>query len=212
MSSKPKQTKIYKNPKRDAAPKFNPYVPQYKVLGKAPEQVNFANAPNQSQVTHHAPILVRETPRGRVTPTVTPPKSVPYAQPSQFVLGNNMPNVGNNMETSWASVDGVTLDEDEVEIVDQEMVDNNLDDDDNYGEIPETLPLPPDTEVNLPSDEETSSQDEYILFVDNQMLGGGSLELVENGVRELIFEQNVSPDKIAVYKKVPVKVGVFIAG
>ena len=124
MSDTNVKIKTYKNPDRDKGEKYKPYVPQYQVHGKDPEEYHGAVVP--SGIALAKPNLTSEdNPRMK-----RPPMRQPYAVESASPVGRGrgpVPNVGNNMEHTWASVDGDVIDDLSGEPVDpnQEMIDNN---------------------------------------------------------------------------------------
>lgn len=114
--------KLYKNSERNNAEAHKTYVPQYQALNIKPEEIQ----------NHSVP----EFGVKKITPSSDNPRSSrtmirqPYAniQPSPIGRGKGpVPNVGNNMEHSWSSVDGEIIDDVFNEIIepDHEMIDNN---------------------------------------------------------------------------------------
>lgn len=119
-----------------------------------------------------------------------------------------LPNVGNKMEHTWSGVDGDTISEGSDEYLDPNhpMIDNNefIDAADNFY-VPES-----EEPLNVPNND-------YMLFIDNIFFISGSLEEIEKEVRLLVFGEHklcegepVSPEMLSVYKRVSVKVGVFL--
>lgn len=122
MSDTNGKVKVYKNPDRNKAPAYKPYVPQYQVHGVDPEEYRGAVVPGGVKMAKPSPDNPREGKR--------PSLRQPYADvaiTSPIGRGRGpVPNVGNNMEHTWSSVDGSIVDDltDEVD-PNQEMVDNN---------------------------------------------------------------------------------------
>lgn len=121
------KTKIYKNPARKAVPSgLKPYVPQYQLMGVEPEEYN--SPTSSSYRIEHAskPVTVsRDNPRAP-----RPLIRQPYAETTSSPVGRGkglLPNVGNNMEQTWSSIDGEIIDDLGDAPVDpnQKMVDNN---------------------------------------------------------------------------------------
>lgn len=118
-----KKVKVYKNPERNRPETYKPYVPQYQLLGREPEEYKSPLAPGYQ-------VGVVKTPQ-KVNPRDTRPAiRQPYAEavPSPVGRGRGqLPNVGNNMEQTWSSVDGGLVIDDISGAVDpnQPMVDNN---------------------------------------------------------------------------------------
>jgi len=129
------QTKFYKNSARskDPTPEHKPYVPQYQVMGIEPEP--YISPLDQNQTPHHTPVVLRgapreplplDNPRGRKVGM----RNMPYAETSVSPVGRGrgpVPNVGNNMEHTWSSVDSEIIDDVSGLSIDQthHMVDNN---------------------------------------------------------------------------------------
>jgi hypothetical protein len=114
--------KIYKNPDRNKGDNFKPYTPQYQVHGVEPSEYRSAVVPSGSPTA--APSTVN--PRDKRAPMRQP--YAPTATSSPVGRGRGpIPNVGNNMEQSWSSVDGGIIDDmtNEPPETDQQMIDNN---------------------------------------------------------------------------------------
>lgn len=98
------QVKIYRNKLRDV--QSNPqdhYVPNYQLLGIDPEDLRSAHAGEATSGV----VPVRPKPV-RVHTYVTQP----YAEEAEPLVGpGSVPNVGNNMEHTWSSVDGEIVDD-----------------------------------------------------------------------------------------------------
>lgn len=117
--------KTYKNRERSLAPNsdYKPYVPQYLVRGVEPGEYKSAVLPDTVQV---AAKPQEENPRARKVAV-----RQPYAEsvPSPVGRGRGpIPNVGNNVEHTWSSVDGDIVDDlsgDERLDPDHPMIDNN---------------------------------------------------------------------------------------
>jgi hypothetical protein len=121
------KVKIYKNPGRNMNADYKPYVPQYQVEGVEPKY-HGAVAPGNFTVARPA-ALPLDNPRAKRSAI-----RQPYADVTESPIGRGrgpVPNVGNNMEHTWSSVDGDIVDDlsndESVEFVDPNhpMVDNN---------------------------------------------------------------------------------------
>jgi hypothetical protein len=100
------KVKTYKNPDRNKPEDYKPYVPQYIVEGKEPREY-------KSAVLSDTVIAVKQAsednPRTRKAAI-----RQPYAEavPSPVGRGRGpIPNVGNNVEHTWSSVDGEIFDD-----------------------------------------------------------------------------------------------------
>ena len=124
MSDTDGKVKLIKNPERDNPTPYKPYVPQYQVHGVEPSEYRGAVVPGGVQIARPS-ALPSDNPRARRAPV-----RQPYAETTTSPIGRGrgpIPNVGNNMEQTWSSVDGEIIDDLTGEGVDpnQQMVDNN---------------------------------------------------------------------------------------
>lgn len=122
MSDTDGKVKTYKNPERGKPAEYKPYVPQYQVEGVEPAEYRGAVVPGGTQIARPS----ADNPRGNVRPALRQP----YAAVTTSPIGRGrgpVPNVGNNMEHTWSSVDGEIVDDLTGEAVDanEHMVDNN---------------------------------------------------------------------------------------
>src|ERR1700693_3278074 len=118
MSDKKAPTKIYRHPDRGAVDTYTPYVPQYQVEGIEPPQFRGAIIPAGTQIAKPEPLPI-DNPRRRRAPFAT---TIPSPiEPSR----GPVPNVGNNMEHSWSSVDGQIVDGQIVDDLTGETVDGD---------------------------------------------------------------------------------------
>ncbi len=224
MSKRP----FFKNPAREqVTPKFKPYVPQYVVRGVEPEQRQIASA---TVPEAYAKTMRQPTPRSMTNPRLRPPpsvsKNVPYAElpPNEVISAGGLPNVGNNMETSWGpNEEFYDMDQTSVSSIPAHMlIDNNQHDDANYADIPEMVEAPP-TERDLTvydddeSEEEESTGDYILVVKDNIVSSFNSLKEIEEEVKALVFGEHplcatneIANDDIVVLKKMKIKVGVFL--
>jgi len=230
MSTKGK-VKVYKNPARNKPDAFKPYVPQYQVRGVEPQEYKSPLAPGyQSEIAKPSTDNPRQ-PR--------PVIRQPYAEAVTSPIGRGrglLPNVGNNMEQTWSSVDGEIVD-DLVEAPPDEtpMVDNN-----EYVSN-EALGLQPGSPLVVEYDEDDSEDDpeeieystelgsllyqtlshmdggDYLLLIKGNVIEVGPLEHIQEVTRLLVFGEHeqyqgnpVPVDDILVIKKAKIEVGVFL--
>jgi hypothetical protein len=124
MSNKEK-VKLYRNPYRNKLPDFKPYIPQYQQMGLEPEE----RMTPPASMGHAARQLVK-APISKDNPRAPRPlMRQPYAEAVASPVGRGrglLPNVGNNLEQSWSSVDGEIVDDLDGSIdPNHQMVDNN---------------------------------------------------------------------------------------
>lgn len=196
-------TKVIKNPNRHKVDDIKPYVPNYRKLNIEPAVVDFDNSNND-------PI---DMVQGGTTDDNNPRLKTLIAPEN-----NSVPNVGNNIEHTWAGVDGEIIDYAEIDM-DHEMIDNN-----DYVTVPNDHVTVPDELKNFLSKEEldklTNScfnfssldEDTYILLIDNNVVLTGDLDVVQNEIRKLLMPKEGLPisGDITVLKKVKVKIGIFL--
>ena len=117
------QIKTYKNRHRATPEKpLKSYVPQYQVLGIEPSEYKSAVVPENQRVVAKPST---ENPRARRQAVR---QAYAQAVPSPVGIGRGpIPNVGNNVEHAWSSVDGEIVDDLDDQAVDPNhpMVDNN---------------------------------------------------------------------------------------
>lgn len=125
MSDIDGKTKIYKNPDRGKLANYKPYIPQYQVRGVEPEEYRGAIVPSDISVAKPSTNNPRESKRHALRQ--------PYAESTVSPIGRGkgpVPNVGNNMEHTWSSVDSEIVDDLSGEANSQfspndQMIDNN---------------------------------------------------------------------------------------
>jgi hypothetical protein len=226
------KVKIYRNPERKQPTNVKHYVPQYRQLGIDPEEhVDLISPGNQERAVK------------KKMPSVSSDNSFPsnpvvhqaYAKPVPSPVGagrGSLPNIGNNMEQTWATMDGKVVDIiDNISELDlnQPMIDNN-----DYVSD-QALGLPSDgidendeslleNELDLKRDEYLSlviqklPEDEYLLIVSGECICYGLLEAVQEQARAMAFGEHelcgdspIPIDDIIVIKRVPIKVGLFLS-
>lgn len=152
MSSTNGKVKVYKNPDRNRTVAYKPYVPQYQQMGVEPEEYRSPLAPGYN-IPKPAPGST-DNPRA---PRAHVRRQQPYAEavPSPIGRGKGpIPNVGNNMEQTWSSVDGDIIDDISHVNPDQPMVDNN-----EYVSAA-AFGLPDDSVLEIPDEEADESEEE----------------------------------------------------
>lgn len=228
-----KKVKVYRNPARNRPETHKPYVPQYQLLGRDPEEYNSPLAPG------YQPPAPTKGPASLNNPRLPRPVvQQPYAEAVSSPVGRGrglLPNVGNNMEQTWSSVDGEVVDDISGPVnSQQQMVDNN------EFVSAASMGLPEETVLEEPVEESRSfltqnelqtalsedylsgvikelGEDEHLLLVNGEAVCSGPVEMVQEQARLLIFGEHpeyggnpVSVDDIIVIKRTKIKVGVFL--
>jgi hypothetical protein len=227
--------KTYKNPERNKPDNHKSYVPQYQIMGVEPDDFKGAIVPDSYKSNHNP---TADNPRIR-------PQNIrqPYAESTDSPVGRGkgpVPNVGNNMEHTWSSVNGEIIDDlTNLPMIDSdhEMIDNNdYVSDAAFGTAEE---LPSLDEVKTPptksfmsqkdlkkviSDNDdinsiifSLSESDYLLIVDGVSVCSGPMAEVQEQARLLVFGEHklcdgnpVPIDDIIIIKRVPIKVGLFL--
>ena len=224
--------KVYKNKERNAPESHKSYIPQYQLMGVEPDEIKSAVVP-EVRVSNQPP--TNDNPRTRRLGI-----RQPYANPMSMDLNKGpVPNVGNNMEHSWSSVDGEIVDDltDDHEIMsNRPIVDNN----DYVSDEALGLPRSPSRE-ELPSldemihppvkrfvEESIDADDindviskltegDYLLMIGGVSVCSGPAEEIEEQARLLVFGEHelcdgnpIPVDDIIVIKRVPIKIGLFL--
>ena len=224
--------KIYKNKERGKAEvRKTSYVPQYQLMGVEPEEVKSAVAAGL-RVSVQQP-QTNDNPRTRRVGI-----RQPYAEPLPSPVGRNkgpVPNVGNNMEHMWSSVDGEIIDDlSDFPDLDpsQPMIDNNdFISDEALGLPPEELPSMDEVKAPTPKKFVTSKPEEddtisvltdlaegdYLLMVNGVSVCSGAHEAIQEQAKLLVFGEHdlcdgnpIPVDDIIVIKRVPIKIGLFL--
>jgi hypothetical protein len=228
-----RNVKVYKNSDRETPDVAKKYVPQYQLRGIEPEEFASAVVPDHVLIKQSTTKLPPTNPRAP-----RPPIRQPYAKviPSPVGRGRGpVPNVGNNMEHTWSSVDGELIDDlSDDSSFQHEMIDNNefvtdqaLGFSTNHVEkVPQpTKPFMTEKdlqEVIKDTDLSTLSRaniedDEHILLVNGVIFAFGPLSVIQEETRALIFGEHeicdgnpVPVEDLLVLKKVKIKIGVFL--
>lgn len=223
------KVKTYKNRERDiASENYKPYVPQYQVLGVEPGEYKSAVLPETAKVLAEPS---ENNPRGRKVAI-----RQPYAEsvPSPVGRGKGpIPNVGNNVEHTWSSVNGEIIDDFSDGQLDPNhpMVDNNdFVSSASLGSQREEMPMLDEVQEPQPKVfAQSSSSDDlfpivrdleegsYLLIVSGVPVCSGPKEEIENEAKALIFGEHeicdgtpIPDDDIVVLRRVLIKIGLFL--
>jgi hypothetical protein len=226
------KVKLYKNSFRNKPEQAKPYIPQYQLLGIEPQE--WASQPKTTTPMAKKVPLSSDNPRAP-----RPLIRQPYGEGTPSPVGRGkglLPNVGNNVEQTWSSLDGQIIDDMELDS-NHQMVDNNefvsaralgLPEVEETMEVVEeqsTFPVA-DTNATQQSDSVIRSdtsflqeleEGEYILLLQGEPVVSGSLSDVQEHVRDLVFgEHTLCKDNpvpitdIVVLQRTKIKVGVFL--
>jgi hypothetical protein len=196
-------------------PSVSNYVPNYKRLNITPKEMPSSND-SQFVVSRGS----KQNPRERVAPQT---RAIPFAEvviEDKFPIGNGpIPNSGNNVEYTWAGVDGSFVDD--VGLIEEssnQIIDNN-----DYIEIdePSYTQKKNETDLNQELDEDKKLESreikEYTLLLFGDFYSSGSLIEIQKEVTDILYGQHelcshtsITLDDIIVLKKMNIKFGVFI--
>jgi hypothetical protein len=205
------KVKTYTSRDRGSPEQTKPYVPQWQILGKEPGEFKSAVVPENTKVA--TPKASDNNPRVRKAAI-----RQPYAEAVTSPVGRGrgpIPNVGNNVEHTWSSVDGDIVDDLSSELPvdpDRPMIDNN----DyvtplsrNMG-LPEELPMlldevktPPAKQFAVPQTTTTPAPENdlfpvvndleegaYLLIVSGVPVCSGPMEEIQEQARALVFGEH----------------------
>lgn len=211
--------KVYKNPNRGKPETYQAYVPQYQLEGKEPIEIGGGSAnilikPNK---------LPLDNPRAARSPI-----RQPYAEAVSSPVGRGrgpVPNVGNNMEHTWSSVNDEMIDDMDLD-PNHPMIDNNEYVTASALGLPEELPqldevVRPQQKIfnqkSFLSQEELNNviktqesqddllsvvqdleEDSYLLIVNGTAVCSGPLDEIQEQARALIFGEHELCDGNAV--------------
>lgn len=225
------KVKIYRNPDRSEPEQRSPYTPQYQVMGVEPGEYKSAIATGMPVAAAPA---TPDNPRTR-----KPGVRQPYANLTNSPIGKGpVPNVGNNMEHTWASVDGDIVDDISISD-DHPMVDNNefittealgvsqgfhekLLTLDEVKKLPKSFVSPPVTTAAPDTDDVLPilyalTEGDYLLLVNGVAVCSGPANAIQEQARLLVFGEHemcdgnpIPIDGILVIKRIPIKVGLFL--
>ena len=215
--------KLYKNSERAKTEVYKPYVPQYQQMGLEPEEFK--------SPTLTAPVMIAasnvDNPRVRKVGL-----RQPYAEASQSPIGRGrgpIPNVGNNMEQTWSSIDGDIVDDLEQNVSSGQYIDNN-----DYvteaalGQSTNTTkhrqqvaPVKPASSNKSLDDLDSIVQDlsegAYLLIVNSVAICSGPLEEIQEQARAIVFGEHelcdgvpIPADQLLILKRISIKMGLFL--
>jgi hypothetical protein len=231
--SNERKVKFFRNKERGKAePPKQPYVPQHQVLGIDPVEFKSAVVPPNTPKATPSTVNPR-LPRALVRQSYGNPEITESIGKGMDVL----PNVGNNLEHTWSSLDGEIVDDMSLD-PNQQMIDNN----DYVSEAALHLTTPNSSFMNknqlLQEIEQLSEESSgfesakstelleileelqttsYLLLVKGVPVCSGPKEEIEEQVEALVFGEHelcdgepVPVDDIMVFNKLNVKVGVSL--
>jgi hypothetical protein len=210
-------TKVFRN--SNGSPIDPDYVPNYKKMNVVPIGM---------QPSLHSQFVISRgstnNPRERAAPQT---RTVPFAEvviEDNFPIGMGpVPNVGNNIEHTWAGVDGDIIDDLGLD-ANQPMIDNN----DYVEELPPVTQRKIEASYQQQHDEDliayqsmnaidTKQLSEYSLLIFGEFYSSGTLEDIQKEVTDILYNQHalskhstITLDDITVLKKMSIKFGVFI--
>lgn len=202
-----KKENFVKNPARNVPDKVGQYVPQYRLMGIEPTEHMSAPTPNAIVISKGS----TENPR-------LPRSAVrqPYAETTS--TGKDLlPNIGNNVEHVWSSVDGEIIDDISEELdPTAELIDNN----EFVAPILENPQEQNETEGEFPQFAnmmQAVDDGEYLLLVKGVAINKGSIIEIEPIVQGLLFGTHeicegepFTVEDVLVIRKIPIKVGIFL--
>lgn len=212
--------KTYKN--SSGQPIDPDYVPNYKKMNITPIGRPMPGA-GQFVVSRGS----TNNPRERAVPQT---RTIPFAEvvvEDSFPIGAGpVPNVGNNIEHTWAGVDSSVVDDVGLD-ENTPMIDNN-----DYVDVGE---LPPITQRKLEATYQkqheedmdayhsmnalidTKNLSEYSLLIFGEFYSSGTLEEIQKEVTDILYNQhalsdhaNITLEDLTVLKKMSIKFGIFI--
>lgn len=223
-----KKIKIYKNPKRNVKETYVKYVPQYQIAGVEPEEMKKTIVPpNMIAVKAKPSVDNPRLPRPAIRQS--------YAEVTNSPIGTGkspVPNVGNNLEHTWAGINEELVDDLSDDMSNHPMIDNNefvtnqalgLSEDDQL-EVQEKLSLENNnlTEINATNEDIANiisnlDDQDYLLIINGTAVCSGTMEDIQDQTRLLVFGEHpicdgnpIPVDDIVIIKKIPIKVGLFI--
>jgi len=201
--------KIYRNPARKEKEEvtIGQYVPQYQLLSIKPKEYVSTCVPGNVLVAKNN---VNDNSKTR--------------------SNGSLPNVGNNIDHNWCTIDGDIIDNISDQVINNntEMIDNNdfIDIDKLNNNKSVFLDQNNKSDEELKKVEQTNNQNKsklsslkdnsYILLVKDNIVYIGSLEKVQEKTRAFIFDEqlydgySVSIEDILILKKVKIKIGLFL--
>lgn len=228
-----KKVKIIKNLERNDTVTYKPYVPQYKVHGIIPGEHHSGSGvvfSNRMQIATPTPLPLDNP---RVKRPLIRQEATTINSPSIKITGS-VPNIGNNMDHAWSSIDGEIIDDLSGEIDSNHiMIDNNefvsnqalgfqngatVDDLIKKQEVKSfTLEGELQNDDNLSSILSSLEEESYLLIVSGVPVCSGPMEEIQDQARSLVFGEHemcdgnpISIDEIFIVKRIKVKIGLFL--
>ena len=208
---------FYKNSARNVTTTHKPYIPQYQVLGVEPEE--YKSSKLSSNVAVAAPNS--DNPRTKKIGI-----RQPYAEADYNTIMPNkniMPNVGNNIEQAWSSIDGDIIDD----LEESQLINNDYVSDGSFG-VPMVQEQQPYQKRAVPALHSKESPDlyslvndleggAYLLIVNGVPLCSGPLDEIQDQARALVFGEHelsdgnpIPVEDLIIIKRVPSKMGLFL--
>lgn len=205
-----KKENLIKNPARLVPDQIVQYVPQYRLMEIEPTEYSSPPTPNAIVIAKGSP----ENPRLPRSAVRQPYAEVPLAKKD---LPKDIPNVGNNVEHVWSSVDGEIIDDISEEMdPETEMVDNNEFVSPLLGSSQEQTTMEGEFQ-QFANMMQAVDDGEYLLLVKGVAIDKGSIIEIEPIVQDLLFGtheicdgQPFVAEDVLVIRKVPVKIGIFL--
>ncbi len=232
-----RNVKLYKNPDREKPETMKRYVPQYQLMGVEPEEYHSATVPSGTLISRNTTQLPSTNPRAQRSSI-----RQPYAVQSPSPVGRGrgpVPNIGNNLEHTWSSVDGEIVDDVSHQFDEHQLIDNN----DFVTDSALNIDAPNDVDLSLGQGQSfiterelknalnkdsivnvenalsgyKFSDNEFILMIKNTVFAIGDKDFIEKTVKELVFGEHpvcesnpISTEDLLVLKNIPIKIGVFL--
>lgn len=225
MSNRKNNAKVYRNADRGKPEVYKKYVPNYKQLGIDP--IEFNNGVNSDEPTIHTPVVSYAETNTRARKLSAPVRQ-DYGNATTAHNNGPVPNVGNNMEHTWSSVDGEFTDDLPADFDhNHQMIDNNdYISESSFGSS-RAFMTQQDIQgaLNSEKNEDKSilssltEEPKFLLLLEGKIFSSGSLEFIQDLVKELVFGTHelcngmpISVDLIKVLKieNVKIKIGVFL--
>lgn len=204
--------KIFKNKHRSESENIKPYTPEYKSRGMVFDALKSAI------------VDIDDKPIPFVGSNQVKKNTIrqEYGNISSKPLGKGrdvVPNIGNDMEHAWSGVDGVIVDDLDID-PNQPMIDNNdfVDIENNKMDAKLITKIEEDgDQESLHSMINNLSDEECLLILDGQAICSGPIKDIQEEVKGLVYGDHdlctngpFTVDRILVAKKMPIKIGVFI--
>lgn len=196
------KVKLYKNKNRGKVEVRKNYVPQYQLFGIEPTEIKSSVIPQN--MIRDKEDLDSNNPRNRKVAV-----RQPYANSKDSKNNFNVPppNVGNNVEQTWSSVDGQYIDDVSIDDSFSENEQNShITNENSFNNEDELFPIVSDL-----------GDDDYLLIVSGRPLCSGPLLEIQDQARALVFGEHelcdgteIPVDDLIILKKVKIKMGLFL--